>query len=320
MKCRTLELYIEQSMDYAHRIKSGFPPLSKCHISRISMLEDKTNISQIFAGIVTYNPDIDLLKKNLAAIKKQLEEVVIVDNYSDNVEDVRILANQYNCQIVENNKNRGIAAALNQIFRVGKKLGYKWVLTLDQDSECPEEFCNVLSRFFDVEDNVAVVAPVIVDRKNGIIGHNPAGEYQAVRTCITSGSCTRLSAWDVVGGCDEYLFIDSVDFDFCYRLRKAGYKIIQTNKTKLLHSIGDTYETSLLHIKYLEHSAFRYYYIARNNIYYPRKNELYLHVVRGFLRDIQIILHIILFEKDKINKIKRTVKGLVDGVRTWRSI
>lgn len=34
------------------------------------------------------------------------------------------------------------------------------------------------------------------------------------------------------------MFIDSVDFEFCYRVRQAGYLVIQSRKLSLDHSIG----------------------------------------------------------------------------------
>ena len=149
----------------------------------------------------------------------------------------------------------------------------------------------------------------------GIIGHKPAGTYGEVRTCITSGSCTRLSAWEKIGGFDEKLFIDSVDFDFCYRIRKTGYVIIQTREAVLEHSIGEVKKNKLLGIPYSEHSAFRYYYISKNNIYYPLKNRLYLHALRGNARNMRNLLQVLFFEEDKKAKLKQIARGWVNGYK-----
>ena len=40
--------------------------------------------------------------------------------------------------------------------------------------------------------------------------------------------CAQWSIQIFIGGFDETMFIDFVDFDFCYRLKKEGYEILQT--------------------------------------------------------------------------------------------
>ena len=278
------------------------------------MTDASTAVKKLFAGIITFNPDIPLLERNIAAVRPQVELIVIVDNHSENIGQIKTLAGKYHCEIICNNQNKGIAAALNQATRAGEAQDYEWMLSLDQDSECPVDFCSTLSSFFTRDPHIAIVAPIIRDRKNGIIGHRPIGEYGEVRTCITSGSCTRLTAWNEIGGYDEKLFIDSVDFDFCYRLRKVGYKVIQTDSDVLEHFIGEAKRTNFFNLRFQEHSAFRYYYIARNNIYYPKKNHLYIHMIRGYIRNLKLISNILLFEKDKKAKIKSILRGWIVGI------
>ena len=71
--------------------------------------------NKIAAGIVLYNPDIDRLKKNLEAIAPQVEKVFLVDNHSDHIENIKKLLEQFPvCELIENEKNAGIATALNQ--------------------------------------------------------------------------------------------------------------------------------------------------------------------------------------------------------------
>ncbi|RYM93672.1 glycosyltransferase family 2 protein [Bifidobacterium animalis] len=277
-----------------------------------------TLVKDLFVGIVTYNPDIKLLELNISSVKSQVDYIVIVDNHSDNITLIQELANKYHCDLIRNSLNKGIAAALNQATSAGAEKHFDWMLSLDQDSTCPPNFCFALSQFFDVDEKTAIVAPIIRDRKNGIIGHNPESEYADVRTCITSGSCTRVSAWKSVSGYDEVLFIDSVDFDFCYRLRKAGYRILQTRAAVLDHSIGEAKRSKLFNIPHSQHSAFRYYYIARNNIYYPKKNHMYLRMLRGHIRNCRALFGIILFESDKRGKCKSLLRGWIAGCTMHR--
>ena len=73
--------------------------------------------NKIAAGIVLYNPDMDRFKKNLKAIAPQVEKVFLVDNHSDNIEEVKKMLEQFPvCELIENEKNAGIATALNQLM------------------------------------------------------------------------------------------------------------------------------------------------------------------------------------------------------------
>ena len=171
--------------------------------------------------------------------------------------------------------------------------------------------------YLSVESNLGIVAPVIVDRNVGIVGHNPTSNYAHVKTCITSGCFSNIEAWRVIDGYDESMFIDSVDFDFCYRIRKKGYGVIQVKNVQLLHELGNSKMRKFIFwsIDVTSHSAFRKYYIAKNNVYYPYKNHLWFHFIRGNLRNIWLIMIVLLYESDKNNKIHAIIKGWKDAYK-----
>lgn len=272
---------------------------------------DKT----IYAGVVTYNPEINLLKKNIEAICKQVPVVVIVDNGSSNFKYIKELIADYNLVIIRNKNNEGIAKALNKAMEYGKEKKYTYMLSLDQDSLCPDNYCEQMLKFCTTEKNIAVIAPVIHDRNVGIVGHQPTKKYGVVNTCITSGAITKISVWSEIGGYDNKLFIDSVDFEFCYRVRKKGYKIIQVSTVYLEHCIGDGQIVRFLFWKkrIISHSAFRCFYIAQNRIYYPRKHGLILYVVRGNYRNLKHLFQILIYEKNRRRKIRRFLEGWKNG-------
>lgn len=269
----------------------------------------------ITAGIVTFNPDLDRFKENVNAILPQVDRVIIFDNGSENRESIE-QEYQDRATIIKSEKNVGIAAALNGLMKKSEELGASWMLSLDQDSVCPQNFCEQMRTYLYKEDNFGIVAPVIVDRNVGIVGHNPEKEYKSVRTCITSGAFTRVDVWTKVGGYDESMFIDSVDFEFCYRVRKAGYKVIQVRNVQLLHEIGNSEKRKFLFwtVDVKNHSAFRKYYIARNNVYYPLKHHLWLHFIRGNIRNIELLTTVIFYENDKRIKIKKLISGWKNGL------
>lgn len=281
------------------------------------MKQSSSFISDVYAGIVTYNPDIEILKKNISAISQQLNCVVLVDNASSNIAEIKKMVADVGAEVICNGRNEGIAKALNQLMEYGKSHGFSRMLSLDQDSVCPLDYCRKMFIAIEKIPNAGIVAPTIIDKTVGVVGHNPIHKYQAVRTCITSGAFVKMNVWEEVGKYDEAMFIDSVDFEFCYRVRKRGYQVIQVKDVELSHKLGECEMRRFFFwkVRVNHHSAFRKYYIAHNNIYYPLKHRLWLHLVRANWRNLWMLLQIYLYEDDKRNKALRLLNGWKDGYR-----
>jgi len=270
----------------------------------------------IIAGIVLYNPDIRRLEENLNAIYHQVEEVILIDNNSSNFTDIEKLISLYpNVSILKNYVNKGIAAALNQIISYGDNKAYKWAITLDQDSICSSELINNYKGYLYLE-NIGMMTCNIVDRNFNLKSEDLIREpYVFVNSCITSGCLTNIAACTAIGGFDESLFIDYVDFDLCTSMVEHGYKIIKINFDGLLHEVGVAFtrkffgKTEVIY----NHSAFRKYYIARNGIYYVRKHKASINFMHLYLRVYKQIFLALLFEGQKSQKLKASLKGLIDG-------
>lgn len=272
----------------------------------------------ISAGIVLYNPDTDRLKENINAIINQCTHIYLIDNGSDNINNISDLLEEYNdlkITVIYNQKNMGIASALNQLTEAAKKDNFNWILTLDQDSVSP---LNIIKEFkkYTNKNNVGMLCPVICDRNKDKIIKAEEG-YIEVKECITSGSLLNINAWDEIGGFDDNMFIDGVDFDICYRLRQASYRILCVQSVVLLHELGHIEYHRFLFWKVIvkNHSAFRKYYIARNIIYIARKRKSLFLIFKGILQEIKVIGIAILYESDKFNKINRIFAGICDGFR-----
>ncbi len=270
----------------------------------------------ISAGIVLYNPDIKRLDENIRAIIVQCAHVYLVDNGSYNFNTIFDFLKRYDkskITIIRNEENKGIAKALNQLMLAAKKDGFNWVLTLDQDSVSPSNIIEEFKKYIEVE-NVGMLCPVISDRNKGITIDAEDG-FKEVAKCITSGSLLSVKVWNKIDGFDESMFIDGVDFDICYRLRKAGHKILCIKSVVLLHELGHIEYRHFFIWKVLvkNHSAFRKYYIARNTIYLARKENT--NIIKAMLQNLKLFLIAICYEKDKWNKSKQVFRGTIDGFK-----
>lgn len=189
----------------------------------------------ISALVVTYNPDIERLEENLSAISAQVDFILVFDNASENVRSIEPVLSKmanYYCLCPQ---NAGLAKALNAACGASVELGCSYVLLLDQDSIAGKNM--VAGLLEQQQGEVALASPQIVDR-NKREGFVSGGSSETVKRAITSGALVSLSAWQNVGGFDERLFVDWVDYEFSANLRAHGYRIVRDNRVMLLHEMG----------------------------------------------------------------------------------
>lgn len=274
----------------------------------------------VWASIITYNPEIGRLRENINAIIDQVDGIVIVDNGSKNVKEINDAFNGEKIHYVINEKNLGIAAALNQAMTYAKGSGATWVITLDDDSVCPSNIISAAGPLLG-RDDIGEIIPLMYESVSGEVGTlgDPVKnqKFQEVGRSITAGSITNISIWEKVGKFDEDLFIDYVDFDFSEKVRINGYKIIRMNDVRLDQHVGNSEVHHILFYKVRvgSHSSFRKYYIGRNMIIFIRRYGKYIDTKKEWLRVFKVWLLIVLFEKDKREKLTAFNKGMRDGFR-----
>lgn len=272
---------------------------------------------KIIAGIVLYNPNINKLLDNINSIKDQVRELILVDNGSDNIDEIcRAISKDIVINIIKNNKNEGIARALNQIFQYAKERKYEWVLALDQDSKCPADIIEKYSIYLS-KNNIAVLSPIITDRNYKYDTNcSAASTVEDIEYCITSASLNLIKAWEETGGFLESLFIDFVDFEYCIRVRKKGYRIVRINTIEIEHEIGKGENHNFFgkNIIVLNHSPARKYYACRNWLYFIINSKGYINSLHEWRSYFFFFLKTALYEQDKKEKILAMVKGMIDGI------
>ena len=264
------------------------------------------------AGIVTYNPLIDQLRKNINAISYQVKEVIIVDNGSKNIKEIEFLVSQCNnIKIIALDKNMGIAYALNEIMKYAKNKGFFWCLTLDQDSIVPNNIIKEMEKA--IKEDVAIICPLI-NYHNGE-DLKIETKFENIDRCITSASLTSIKAWEDVNGFDEIMFIDYVDFDFCKRVQKKDSKVVQCCSIVLDHSLGNIKRKKFFgrEIAVYNHNDIRTFYFSRNFVYYIRKNCTFFEGITEIKNNYKWFLLKIFFEDNRVKKLKIIIKGFYKG-------
>ncbi|MEJ7679537.1 MAG: glycosyltransferase [Segetibacter sp.] len=183
---------------------------------------------KIASVVILYNP-VDEVIKNILSYIDYVEKVYVIDNTEKtNIEIENSISSFPKAIFISDGENKGIANRLNQACKLAVKDGFDWLLTMDQDSSfsikdistyknCVQQLANT--------DQIAVTGVEIVRNENEGINCG----FTEVTSLITSGSMINLALLNAIGVFDEALFIDQVDFEYCYRALLKGYKVIQFN-------------------------------------------------------------------------------------------
>lgn len=266
-----------------------------------------------FVLIVTYNPDFRLCK-SINVVRTIFDNIIVVDNNS--VSDVKLLLKDISLTFIQNEKNLGIAKALNIGAEFAISHGAEWLLMLDQDT-IPRP--DILS----IYESVYLNYPH--KEKIGQIGisffrNKPIkGIYKNVTTLITSGTLLSLDAYKVIGAFRNDFFIDCVDFEFSLRIKKNGFVNLQSPIVAIDHRLGFEKNNKVLFLSFKSsnHPPLRRYFMARNHLVITK---LYFFsfpywVAKKNFFFIKSLLNIILVDDQKNDKMKKTLLGLKDGIQ-----
>lgn len=275
-------------------------------------------LPKVAAVVVLYHPGYDVIS-NINTYYQSINHVIITDNSEKDNEIIKHEIEQKfpNVTYLSLRRNTGIAAALNIACELAIQDNCDWILTMDQDSSFkPGELTEMIKGIPAAQaifKNIAILSPFHVLHKE----HSTKSpkQYSVKNIVMTSGNLLNLSAYARIGPFEEKLFLDFVDYEYCLRIRKNNYKIIQNNFVHLKHSLGTFKIKKLFNLKIsvTNHNSVRRYYISRNSLYvgfkyFDTDKIFFFHMLKNILfRDPFVIL---LYEKNKFQKMKSFYKGI----------
>jgi len=260
--------------------------------------------------VVLYNPENDVLD-NIRTYIDGLDVLYVVDNSDKTnlfVDDELKKNPKVVCLSCVG--NLGIAKALNIGAQKAIEQGYQYLFTVDQDSRAQDGMISSILECFNEADMVGIASPY-----HAIIGRNsprPVNKIESVSYVMTSGNILNLDSYKHAGPFLDELFIDSVDHEYCLRLRSKGYSILRVNDALLAHSLGKVERK--LGLSVISHNPLRNYYITRNSLHVAK---IYRHEYPDFFRFavwslFKNLLKVVLFESCKIEKLRMIVRGYRD--------
>lgn len=250
--------------------------------------------------------------------------VIIVDNST--VKNVDFFLELNNTKIFHLDENIGIAAAQNIGINKSIEQGADYIILSDQDTIYPVDYVEKMIEIFAFDEVAAAVAPRFIDvkkksidgfailRRIGFANIYPEFGCYAIAHAIASGLIVKVSTLSDIGLMQDDLFIDWVDYEWCWRARKAGYKIIGNADVIIQHQLGD----SSVDIGFREvnlRSPQRHYYITRNAFYLALYSNLltFPQRITLFFRSFRYIIAFPILAKPHLINLKAVFLGFYHG-------
>lgn len=291
--------------------------------------------ARICAGMVVFNGDLEKAAANAENIIRQVDAFFFIDNGSDDISPLESrFAGNGKVRFIKNGENKGIAYALNRALETASESGFDWLLTLDQDTVCDPELMSVYSRYIHLE-KLGIICPFVIHRgkcEPEDYLAEPKLEAEFFHTydrCITSAALTNVAAAKAVGGFNDELFIDAVDFDINQKLLLNGYSILRANDAYIVQEIGERIPIRFFRFIYLltrikkynfisyysVHSDTRLYYIARNYKWFLKKYKQTSPAVNRWSNFKDMLLRFVLYprKRSRVKMFKAVRKGRRDA-------
>ena len=295
--------------------------------------------SKVAAVVVVFGPD-DRFRKLLVSLVEQASKVWVIDNQPNYAFD-KYLKGQKPCHrnnitLIENKKNVGLAAAQNQGIKLALEDGVDWVLLLDQDSILDKDFVKNMLKAghkYKNKKNIGFLtprhefddgSPSVPTYSKGLFlrpkrYHMDLDEIDdTILFGMASGSFIPRHTLEEVGLMREEFWIDYIDYEFSFRVRERGYRIIGVGGARLNHRLGVKNQLKILGkvFSFQVHPAFRRYTIYRNRIavikeYSTLFPEFVFFEVLSIAKDL---FKLFLLEDQKFNKLRAIFIGIIHGM------
>lgn len=251
----------------------------------MSQIQDNPKIAIV---ILNWNgfEDTSECISSLQMISCSNYKIVVVDNGSVN-DDYQSLKHKFpEIDIIRSETNLGFSGGNNFGINHALNQNPEYVLLLNNDTIVSPNFIEPLLKLFNEDNKIGIAAPQInyydepkkiwtaggkISKIRGSgFAYSDKLENDIIRTIkevtFVSGCCMLIKkeVLEKVGLFDDNFFLYVEDADLCYRVVKAGYKIVVSPDSKIYHKISRSTSASL--------SLLPLYYVTRNRLYFAKKN------------------------------------------------
>jgi len=289
-------------------------------------------MSDLSIIIVNWNTR-DLLIQCLKSLQQTFQrlkmEIFVVDNGSTDGSGEAVRAKFPEVIFIENRLNLGFARANNQAMRLSKG---RYILLLNPDTQVKEGAIETLKIFMDIHPKAGVVGAQLLNSdgsKQNSIANFPSLATELLnksllrrlfpeqfpgkeRTYVEPievdsviGACMmiRRTSMEQVGLLDEDYFLFLEETDWCYRFRRAGWKVYHHPQAEIYHFQGKSADRDK----------------KRAKVEYSRSRRQFFKKHRGRLQRFVLLVGLLI--KLGVEFLFTAVACILTGfaVRKWRS-
>lgn len=253
-------------------------------------------------GFVLYKPKNDCIDRINDYSKMNIWNQIFV--YCNSNVDI----NRFEKRIIllGNGKNDGLSVPYNCFIHQSDKCDY--LCLMDQDSDYSKEEILNLVNFITENSNLLTSVGIIGPRSYASFSKrvNRKKCITYTKYIINSGSFLNLSFFRANGiTYDERIFLDGVDYDVCWSIRKKSGKIGIYEDSILYQQLGDDVVGRIA-----SHNELRYFYITSSRkLIYQKNCGFLIGFIISFIKTFSTIAKILIFEKRKFKKIKECLRG-----------
>lgn len=280
-------------------------------------------MKQILGVVLLFNPDIEKLLRSIYSYIYSIDKLIIWNNTpnvpTDDIKKIFCEKDYYKKLIfLGRGHNSGLSIAMNEARSYVLENHYDYLLTMDQDSIW-ENFNNYLAATEKIENNNPIFIPQINVK-------NSNNEIEKVHTpytsLINSGTLYSVGALLKLGPFDDNLFVEGIDTEIGLRCAVKNISIYCVNSGILIQIYSSPRKHRLLGFKFESRntSLKRIKEIVASNVYLSYKYPLFrTQIIKHFndIYGIHYLIKLILFENNKIKKIKEYLMGFKYGYKIW---
>lgn len=234
------------------------------------------------------NNEITLIIVDNASTDKSLEKVKC------QISKLKTTTQMSKLKVIKNKENLGFAGGVNVGTKYALKNGAEYVFLLNQDATVKQGAIEKLVQIIEKDSQIGIVGPLIlnpdgtiwsaggiVDKKRFTAGHlddlNSSRQARTIKAVDFVSGCAMMIRNDVfekIGFFDERFFLYYEDVDFCFRVRKANFKIIFVPQAVVTHHYQST----------IEKEKKKRYFMARNHFLFLAKHGPLKIKIREMIR------------------------------------
>ncbi|WP_085537156.1 glycosyltransferase [Massilibacteroides vaginae] len=271
---------------------------------------------KILGIVILYYPDADIIS-NISSYINSLDTLIIWNNTPEidrKKEIFKGIKSKTPIIFMNEENNVGIGKALNNSANYALENNFTHLLTMDQDSFFNEYTFHTYLKKIKENKDTHVAAYCVNTNSTEILDTT-----EVVELFITSGTIIITDFFKKIGNFRDDFFIDAIDTEYSFRIRKNKYKILQFRDVFMHHKLGNPTVTPFLWGKLISpnYSAVRTYYIVRNHIILRRLYDKDFSFSKGSFKTIFFWrpICILFVEKNKLQKAYFFLRGIYDGIR-----